>query len=277
MKRLAPALLLLTSNLALAYSPAAGLWWNPNESGRGYTIDVQDDIMIITAYVYDAGHKATWFLASGTFDNATDTFVGTLGAYSGGQCFGCAYTPATGVAAGTVTIHFSSPESGVLTFPGGQTSIQHQNYAYGSKRDYFYGEWAFSLAQGTDLSTQWVVFNDTYTGSDGTPYISGTEDSVSGTVALGTYDTSENAFVVAIADNNGYSYIYQMNLGDDRRMLGAGTLTPTGVTPGTLTNVASGSRLLFRSELSGGKALHAADPARLQALADDIAAFRRSR
>ena len=277
MKRYVLALLLLTSNIALAYSPAAGLWWNPSESGRGYTIDVQDGTMIVTAYVYDTGHKATWFLASGTYNNASNTFSGTLGAYSGGQCYGCAFTPATGTAAGTVSIHFTSTESGVMTFPGGQTTIQHQAYAYGSKREYFYGEWAFSLAQGTSLSTQWVVFNGTYTGSDGTQYISGTEDSVAGTVALGTYDTSQNAFVVAIADNVGDSYIYQMDLGDDRRMLGVGTLTPTGVTPGTLTNVASGSRLLFKSELGAAKASHAPDGDRLQALAAAIAQFRRAR
>ncbi|HET8940905.1 MAG TPA: hypothetical protein VFN13_02850 [Rudaea sp.] len=36
-------LLVLLSHSAFAYSPAAGLWWNPNESGRGYTIDVQMD------------------------------------------------------------------------------------------------------------------------------------------------------------------------------------------------------------------------------------------
>lgn len=279
MRRIVLLLLsLFVSPLCLAYSPASGLWWNPNESGRGYTIDTQDDVMIVTAYVYDAGRKATWFLASGTYNQNTDTFSGTLGAYSGGQCFGCSYSQPSGTAAGTVTIHFTTPESGILTYPGGQTTIEHQAYAYGAKREYFYGEWAFSYAVGGQLTTQWVVFNSTYTGSSGTLYISGQEDSVSGTAALGTYDDSTATFIVAIAESDGYTTLYQMPTGDDRRMIGYGAVTPNGVDPGTPTDVAAGSRLLFLSELGESKAKPAAlDRARMARLEKSIEALRGNR
>lgn len=279
MRRIALLLLsLLLSPLCLAYSPASGLWWNPNESGRGYTIDTQDDVMIVTAYVYDSGRKATWFLASGTYNQNTDTFSGTLGAYSGGQCFGCSYTQPGGVAAGTVTIQFSSPESAILTYPGGQTAIEHQAYAYGAKREYFYGEWAFSYAVSGQLTTQWVVFNSTYTGSTGTLYILGQEDSVSGTAALGTYDDATASFIVAIAENDGYTTLYQMPTGDDRRMLGLGTVTQTGVTPGNPTLASAGSRLLFLSELGESKAKSAKpDPDKLARLEKSLQALRDNR
>lgn len=241
---------ILFSHSALAYSPAPGLWWNPAESGRGYTIDVQNNIMVVTAYVYTASGAATWFLASGVYNNATNTFSGQLGAYSGGQCFGCAYSTPSGTASGTLTIAFDSPETGTMTYPGGSTQIQHELYAYTNKTDYFLGEWAFTLDTSGLLSTQWIVFNDHYTGGDGTVYAAGQEDGVSGTVALGAYYSSGNFFIVGVADNTGYSFQYLFQLGDDRRMLGLGTIFSTGSNPPQPTSPSSGSRLLFPAELS---------------------------
>jgi len=58
--------LILASQLGHAFAPASGLWWNPNESGRGFTIDTQGPgIMIVTAYVYQPSGPATWFLTAG--------------------------------------------------------------------------------------------------------------------------------------------------------------------------------------------------------------------
>lgn len=247
-------LLLLLSHSAFAYSPAAGLWWNPNESGRGYTIDVQNNVMIVTAYVYSATGTATWFLASGTFNNATSTFTAQLGSFSGGQCFGCPYSYPSGTASGTLTIVFNSPETATMTFPGGSTQIQHEAYSYANKTDYFLGEWAFTLDTSGFLSTQWIVFNDHYTGNDGSVFASGQEDGVSGTVALGAYYSSGNFFIVGIADNTGYSFQYLFQLGDDRRMLGLGTIYSSNSSPPQPTSPSTGSRLLFQAELTQAKA-----------------------
>lgn len=247
-------LLVLLSHSAFAYSPAAGLWWNPNESGRGYTIDVQNNVMIVTAYVYSESGTATWFLAAGTYNNATSTFSAQLGAFSGGQCFGCPYSYPTGTARGTLTIVFNSPETATMTYPGGSTQIQHEAYGYANKTDYFLGEWAFTLDTSGFLSTQWIVFNDHYTGSDGTIYASGHEDGVSGTVALGAYYSSGNYFIVGILDNTGYSFEYLFQLGDDRRMLGLGTIYSTNSTPPQPNSPSAGSRLLFQAELTQAKA-----------------------
>jgi hypothetical protein len=206
--------------------------------------------MIVTAYVFASNHSATWFLAAGVYDDVHNTFTGTLGAYSGGQCFGCPYTSPSGVASGTVSISFTSPETGTMLFPGGSTQIQHEVFGYTNKTDYLLGEWSFSLGGGGIISTQWVVFSDHYTGSDGTVYAAGQEDGISGTAALATYLPNENAFIVVIADNAGYSFEYVFS-GDDRRLLGLGAIFSTGTTPPTPADVSAGSRLLFPSELSG--------------------------
>jgi len=247
--------LILASQLGHAFAPASGLWWNPNESGRGFTIDTQGPgIMIVTAYVYQPSGPATWFLTAGAYNNATNTYSGTLGAYTNGQCFGCAFKSPNAVAAGTVTIVFNTPESGTMTFPGGSTHIEHEPFGYTNKNDYFLGEWAFSFATSGLINTQWVVFDGHYTGSDGTVYASGQEDSTSGTVALGFYHQPSNSFAVAIADNVGYSFLYIFS-GDDKRMLGLGAIFPTGSTAPNPSEPSSGNRLLYASELGSSTPL----------------------
>jgi hypothetical protein len=37
------------------------LWWNPNESGWGVTLNHQGEILFVTLFVYGADGKATWF------------------------------------------------------------------------------------------------------------------------------------------------------------------------------------------------------------------------
>lgn len=245
--------LVACSSISSALTPAPGLWWNPNESGRGYTIDIQGNIMIVTAYVYSQGGAATWFLASGQYDEIANVFNSTLGAFTGGQCFGCPFSSAHGVAAGSVSIHFTSSETATMTFPGGSTQIQHEIYAYQNKNEYLYGEWAFNMDISGTIDAQWVVFNTTFTGSDGTHYIAGAEDGVSGTAALGLFSTNPQGFVVVVLDSVGYTHTYAMPIFDDRRMLGQGDLEPPGVTPTSFPNASAGSRLLFRSEVAAKK------------------------
>lgn len=255
-KLFAALILILTSYAAHAVVPASGLWWNPNESGRGYTIDTQGPgIMIITAYVYAHGGTATWFFAAGVYDNATNTFSAPFGAFSGGQCFGCPYTKPVGVPAGDLKVVFSSPETAVLTFGGVSIPIVHEVFGYPNQTDYFLGEWSFSLGGGGLISTQWIVFNDHYAGSDGTVYAAGQEDSTSGTAALAIYNQPTHSFIVVIQDNVGFDFEYVFPLGDDHRMLGLGAIFSTGTNPPTPSDPSSGNRLLFPSELNGSTPL----------------------
>ena len=42
----------------------------PQESGRGYEIDLQGDTMIVTTYVYESSGDPIWYFSSGTYDHA---------------------------------------------------------------------------------------------------------------------------------------------------------------------------------------------------------------
>jgi DNA-binding beta-propeller fold protein YncE len=107
-------------------TPAAGIWWNPEESGRSFNIEVRHGTLVLSAQTYDADGAPTWLLASGPYDAATGTFSGTFTRYAGGQCLGCAYRAPQGspVDGGEVQLVFSSETRGTLTFDGVDIPIE---------------------------------------------------------------------------------------------------------------------------------------------------------
>lgn len=113
----------------LAFTPVAGLWWNPSESGSGYNIQVQHGALVITMYSYTAGGDPLWYLVVGSLGNAGTgvTATGTLDHFAGGQCAACMYRgmPSPMGNDGPITITFSSPTAATLQLPGGRvTQIQ---------------------------------------------------------------------------------------------------------------------------------------------------------
>ena len=156
-------LLLAAAGSAAAFQPRTGPWWNPNESGSGYNIDVQDGVIVIAIYAYQAGGSAQWYLASGAMTNGQKNFTGTLDKYTGGQCISCAYAgrPTLVGNDGAVSIAFSSETSATLTLPGGRvTQIQPFNFAIGDPPNGLAGEWVFiydvsstTIANRFDLTT----------------------------------------------------------------------------------------------------------------------------
>jgi hypothetical protein len=99
-------------------APLPGLWWNPNESGTGYSLDTNHGAVVATIYSYTLDGLPIWYLASGTIDS-NNIVTATLYKYRSGQCISCAYmAPADDGNDGTVTIQFTSPTSAIMTLPG---------------------------------------------------------------------------------------------------------------------------------------------------------------
>ena len=92
------------------------LWWNPGESGWGLAIAQQGSVMFLAWYVYDANGKPTWYVASNCAVSGTSC-SGALYRTSG-PAFGSTFDP-TAVKvtqAGTVSVTFSDPNNGVLSY-----------------------------------------------------------------------------------------------------------------------------------------------------------------
>jgi hypothetical protein len=124
---LSAAITLSSSMSAAAFIPTNGHWWNPNESGRGYNIDVYNGVLVITVYTYKTNGDSEWYLASGPMSQDQRHFTGPLDKYRSGQCISCAYAgrPALIGNDGTISITFLSETSATLSLPGGRaTSIQ---------------------------------------------------------------------------------------------------------------------------------------------------------
>src|SRR6185503_13590127 len=97
------------------------LWWNPDESGWGVNIVQQGAIVFATFFVYDAGGRAHWYVASDmpVKDSTASgiTFAGDL-YETRGPYFGIPFNPAavTHSNVGSATLHVTFPGSGTLTY-----------------------------------------------------------------------------------------------------------------------------------------------------------------
>jgi len=114
----------------LPFTPFTGMWWNPNESGTGYNLQVQHGVMVVTMFSYTSSGDPVWYYAPGRLvsNGNTITMMATLDRYRGGQCASCAYSrPAVAGSDGTMTVVFTSPSSATIQLPGGRTTaIQPQ-------------------------------------------------------------------------------------------------------------------------------------------------------
>lgn len=98
------------------FKPFNGWWWNPAESGRGMSIELQGEHMFIGAYMYDDDGKPVWYVADAMMTTPT-RFVAALLQFSNGQTMGGPYrAPGAPAIVGTITVDFSGPDKATVTF-----------------------------------------------------------------------------------------------------------------------------------------------------------------
>src|SRR6476661_6110585 len=93
---------------ASAFTPRTGHWFNVNESGSGYNIDIQDGVLVVTIFSYKPNGDSEWYISSGPMSGSQSTYTGLLLAVRGGQCISCAYTaPSSTITSGSIVITFT--------------------------------------------------------------------------------------------------------------------------------------------------------------------------
>jgi hypothetical protein len=108
--------------------PQNGWWWNPNESGRGFFIEMTGGVIYLAGYFYDTDGRATWLSSGGQITDPY-SYNGTLQSYRDGQSvFGAYRPPAPAVDFGPVSLTFSDDSHGTLTWPGGTMQIERQQF-----------------------------------------------------------------------------------------------------------------------------------------------------
>lgn len=97
-----------------AFNPN-GWWWNPDQSGRGFAIEVQGGTAVMAAFMYDDQGKPVWYLAYGPMTTPIH-FEGTWSKFSNGQAMGGVYKEPTESLFGSVSIDWASTDEATLTW-----------------------------------------------------------------------------------------------------------------------------------------------------------------
>lgn len=126
-------LILVPIHAPLAGAAETGWWWNPAQSGRGFSIETQGNTLFMAGFFYADDGRATWLTSTGAMAGA-NTYSGALAAYGGGQTLTGAYQAATltDPNAGTLTLQFADDTHGTLTWPGGTIAIERFRFASGT-------------------------------------------------------------------------------------------------------------------------------------------------
>jgi hypothetical protein len=108
--------------------PQTGWWWNTNEGGRGYSIEVAGNHLFFASYLYDVSGRSTWYVASGNTSLDGSLFTRNLEAYSYGQTLAGSYqAPTAAVNSGDFTLAFADATHGTMIWPGGSVAIERFN------------------------------------------------------------------------------------------------------------------------------------------------------
>jgi hypothetical protein len=150
MRKILALIVLSLAAAAHAAAPQTGIWWNPNEAGRGYSIDVEGNTLVMIAYAYGLDGRMQWYYADGPLLNGGARWSGTLFKFDFGQPLGGAYVPAVNVGTeGVATIDFLSRTRGTLTIGGVQSSIVRYNFGVGSAPQALLGDWIYVYTIGS--------------------------------------------------------------------------------------------------------------------------------
>jgi hypothetical protein len=114
-----------TGTLQASFTPQAGFWYNPAESGRGYVIEIHSETngskLFIGGFMYDANGNAIWYASGPALMVNNTTYINQWQQYGGGQTLTGSYIAPTIVNSdvGALTIQFTSATDGMLTLPTG--------------------------------------------------------------------------------------------------------------------------------------------------------------
>src|SRR5262249_952585 len=98
------------------FEPQAGWWWDPDEPGTGYSVEVQGQFLFMVGFMYEDGGRPVWYFVAGPKTSDT-TFHGNVQQLAGGQTMGGAYrAPGAPANIATVDIVFDDVDQATFTF-----------------------------------------------------------------------------------------------------------------------------------------------------------------
>jgi hypothetical protein len=223
MSRIGLIILLLYAGISNAIAPEDGIWYNPQQPGRGWVITSQNDLMAVSTYTYAASGAPTWYLSVGNYSDATRSFAGSLAGTRDGQCIGCPYrAPAATGSAGALTIQFTDNENAVLVQAGETVPIRKYYYAYSEPDDRLYGEWSFAgnVALGIG-DAEFLVFDRSFTAASGRRYVQFRRRFSTAGLGLASFEPTLGRYLALLDSSSSYYKAYQFKMEGSRILDGS--------------------------------------------------------
>lgn len=103
------------------FQPETGWWWNADEGGRGFSVEVQGDNMYIAGFMYDASGNPVWYATGGKM-TTSQFYQGIWAQYGNGQALTGTWKEAkpTNPNVGVALFGFDSATTGLLQLPDGR-------------------------------------------------------------------------------------------------------------------------------------------------------------
>lgn len=162
---------LALSSFAHAFAPQSGSWVINSEvngqPGRGFSLDVQNETLVITMYAYESSGLPTFYVGSNKLTN-NQTAV-DVAKFAGGRFLGGGDRTATNSGnVGKVNLRFTSGTKGFITLPGeAEKEITRFNFGFPAVAQTLRGIWTLTSlpASGQSLTSDFVNLVSTEAGT----------------------------------------------------------------------------------------------------------------
>ena len=198
----------LAAMSAHAIFPDSGWYWNANQSGRGFNLEIQNNLLFVSAFAYTSGGQPVWYVSGGPM-SSDRSYSGTLSLTNGGQCFGCTYRGPAFTNAGSISINFTDETHAVISLLGETISVQRQDFSnYTISPDGLFGEWSITTGEPSFP----VYFGDrlSFTGPAPTDVTNalGARTGSSSNIVLGIYNSSLGMWLMLVDSSTSYYQAY---------------------------------------------------------------------
>ena len=202
---------------AQASMPDSGWYWNPAEDGRGFSIEVQDDKIFMSAFAYKPDGTQAWYVAGGPM-SSDRTWSADLYETANGQAIGSPYRPPAAIPRGRVSVNFTSERTAQVTLLGTMVNVQRQDWSgYGANHSHaLLGEWSTSEGDPSFpvYFSERIILNTKRVDANG-PYLGGyrTGTSPSRYPAVGSWNAGKGTFAILLDSSTSYYtlYVFGMN------------------------------------------------------------------
>lgn len=141
--------------------PATGLWGISAElngsPGRGFQIEVENEIVVLSYYGYRADGSSVFYNAVGPINN--NRFSAPLMEYRGGTALGAGFrNGAEAGSPGTVTLDFRTGKSGTITLPGeGPKAVVKFGFGYAPTPEGLFGTYLLTYVGSNFINSDFYT------------------------------------------------------------------------------------------------------------------------